>query len=132
METQRELPPTEINFSCNWNKKLDCNYFTTIRQYNLSKYEVGRRYVIKLKNVPISVCKIIEMYTTTVRDMSELLTRLDAGMSKEDMRVMLNRMYHGLIEDKTLFMVLLLQKEFYLESNPSIHRNEKDVTTVKA
>ena len=41
----------EIRFSYNWNNKLNCHSYTTIRIHNPSKYEINIRYN-KLKILP--------------------------------------------------------------------------------
>lgn len=47
-----------VNFSENWNNKLDCKYFTTIRKgYN---YRVGETYIIAVGNDPKGKAKLIE------------------------------------------------------------------------
>lgn len=46
MHNQDELPT--IDFSYNWNGKLNCNSFTTIRLANPNKYQIGLDYLVKL------------------------------------------------------------------------------------
>jgi len=49
----------QVKFSTNWNNKLDCRCFTTIRLKNPSKHKLNEVYAILLKN---SVHKKARLY----------------------------------------------------------------------
>ena len=40
----------KLEFSTNWNNKLDCKCFTTIRLYNPNKHFRGNQFEISLQN----------------------------------------------------------------------------------
>jgi len=55
-----EVKENKINFVKNWNKKLDCRFFTTIRNANYSNYyiiRVGEKFTVLLNKK--EYCKAI-------------------------------------------------------------------------
>lgn len=99
-----------INFSYNWNKKLDCNCFTTLRLENHNKYKTGLNYQIHLKNQFIKVGKVVEIKVFPLRSLNEYISRLDTGYSKEETIKIINRMYpQTLYNIETSFMLILLE-----------------------
>lgn len=98
-----------INFSYNWNKKLDCNCFTTIRLENYNKYKTGLSYQIHLKNEFIKVGKIVEIKVFPLDKINEFISRIDTGYSKEETIKIINRMYPDTINniDKSFMLILL-------------------------
>jgi hypothetical protein len=48
----------ELSFSYNWNGKLNCNCFTTIRLRNDARYQVGAKFIVKLKDVPFGIYEV--------------------------------------------------------------------------
>lgn len=84
----------EIKYSNNWNKKLDCDVFTTIRISN-DKYQVGSEYSVNLRNREYKRVTIIGKKTILMSDINDWIAGLDAGMGAEEFKRFLKKMYHG-------------------------------------
>lgn len=71
-----------ISFSYNWNKKLDCDAFTTIRLFQPEKYCIGEQYEIELKKEKLFEGVIIDVKKFWLKDLSNFVAYLDTGYSK--------------------------------------------------
>lgn len=80
-----------INFNHNWNKKLDCDCFTTLRLSK--KYEVGEYVEIKFKNETKFIGKIIGKKRFKLHNINEYIARLDTGYSAKECQDTLKNMY---------------------------------------
>lgn len=98
-----------INFSNNWNNKLDCMAFTTIRLKNEAKYKVGNDYKIMLKNVLNKSARIIEIRTIYFHQINEFVAQIDTGYSTEETKNILKKMYSNLNLDTQPFSFILLK-----------------------
>lgn len=99
-----------INFSYNWNNKLDCKCFTTIRLTNSNKYRVGFEYEIQLKNQRIKNARIVGIKVFTLDGINEFISRIDTGYSKEETIKIINRMYPDTVNNvNKSFMLILLE-----------------------
>ncbi|MBE7439082.1 MAG: hypothetical protein HS115_11545 [Spirochaetales bacterium] len=98
---------TVIKFSTNWNSKLLCPNFTTVRLHN-AKYERGRSYQIEFKQFGF-VAHCLDLKTIKASSFNDFISYLDAGMSATKFRSLMQSMY-GLITDDRLFDLLLLQR----------------------
>ncbi len=101
-----------LNFSTNWNGKLFCNYFTTIRLHNPRKYGVGNQYDFHLKEVFMGEVKVIDHKKLTVATISEWIARLDTGYSAEETKNIIRTMYKNIdnFTDDTPLSYVLLHK----------------------
>jgi len=75
-----------INFEENFNKKLDCDIFTTIRKTNRAKYEsyllrTGEKFNITLNNEFYCLAKLIKVDHEKYSKMNDYLLVLDSGMT---------------------------------------------------
>lgn len=91
-ETKNISNPTIIKFSTNWNNKLSCDYFTTIRLAS-PKYQVDKIYIIELKGKALKHVRMIEGRIITMAQMNEWVTRLDTGYDCKKFYDLFNRMY---------------------------------------
>lgn len=82
-----------IEFTQNWNGKLNCNSFTTMRLHNPVKYCVGAIKQIYLKGVWKGNAKIIEVRRIYLSDINQFIAKLDTGLSAEDCRQVIRTMY---------------------------------------
>lgn len=92
------LPPLpEIEFSTNWNNKLVCQCFTTIRPWNPGKYRVGEKYRIKCTartNAVEPFDAVLEVGKKfNLKDLPEITAALDTGYSKDETISIMNKMY---------------------------------------
>ena len=96
-----------INFSYNWNNKLNCRCFTTLRASIKNKY-VGDTIGITLKNEQIAKGKIIAIYEVMMFDLKEVTCRLDTGYSRSETIKIIQKMYNlpeGV--NKLLYLILI-------------------------
>lgn len=98
-----------IKFSTNWNKKLDCNYFTTIRLMS-KKFEVSRIYDIELKNEHHCKSIIINIAYIKLADLNDFNCYLDTGYSVEETKNIFKKMYPAIDFTVTNLAIILLKK----------------------
>ena len=53
----------KLTFDQNWNNKLNCKAFTTIRLHSMTKNRVGEKYYIYLNDKWIGIAEMIEVET---------------------------------------------------------------------
>lgn len=104
----------EIRFSYNWNNKLNCKLFTTLRRFNQEKYQAGEIYHIILKNRDRWVTDFGRAVAVDVKaikgaDLNEFICGLDTGYSVKETKVILCRMYKSDSVEKMLFSLILLK-----------------------
>ena len=119
MEKQAEYntPTTgkSIKFQRNWNNKLSCNYFTTIRLPQ-ENYKVDNTLKLLLHENGIfrdmGFVKVIEAKPIRAYQINDWMAYLDAGMSADKMREMLYYMYKDKVDDfeKTEFVYMILER----------------------
>lgn len=99
-----------IAFSYNWNNKLDCKYFTTLRLRN-SKYKVGLKYEILEKGVKKKTVECMAIREITMSQISPFIAGVDTGYSVEETKNLLKRMYINskINWDNQLLQLILLK-----------------------
>lgn len=87
-------------FSTNWNNKLSCEYFTTLRLYS-KKFIVGNIYDIELqkKHLKFAECKAIK--TLNIEQINDYIAGLDTGYDAEETKKLIKTMYKNLNLDWT-------------------------------
>lgn len=80
-------------FSYNWNNKLDCNFFTTIRLHNPKKYWVGSTHRIFLKENDLGTAKIVQVKTVRLEEIDSFTASLDTGYNAAQTRALFRKMY---------------------------------------
>ncbi len=104
--------PLNLRFSYNWNKKLDCNCFTTLRLHDAAKYQPGKVYNVYLEEKGkeqkyLGQAECITVLTLQKSDITEMQARLDTGYSAAETRKILDRMYKCEGKDIKLDLSLL-------------------------
>ena len=98
-----------ISFSYNWNNKLDCKSFTTVRIYNEKKYVINQKYSIELCGNLKKEAIIVNIKSFTVNNVNDYISYLDSGYSLEEFKNVLFRMYPHVRKDSNQkFMFILL------------------------
>jgi len=87
-----------VKFSQNWNKKLNCNSFTTIRKIS-NFYVHGNEYNIMLNADVIKQCKLIEINVIRPELLNHTMWRIDTGLSKEESLEIIKRFYGEIPEE---------------------------------
>lgn len=101
-----------LNFGYNWNGKLNCNCFTTIRLHNEKRFYPGARFEITLENRPKGSAKVLQIKPFLFDKLNEFTARIDTGYPLEDCKKMLKQMYKNepLLNWQTqLFDLVLLE-----------------------
>ena len=99
-----------LKFSYNWNNKLNCLCFSTIRIRNDRKYYVGAKKIIQLKGEQKGVVTIVSVSYFTIDKLTEAVSRLDTGYSIDKCRDIIKTMYKNsnLNWDKQQFVFCVL------------------------
>lgn len=83
----------DISFSYNWNKKLYCRFFTTIRLANYAKYHVGKLYRIMHKENYAFDGLIVRIEYYKLQELPELVCMMDTGLTKQETIELIQKMY---------------------------------------
>jgi len=90
----------DLEFSVNWNNKLHCESFTSIRLSNPKKYNVGAEYRVVLFGNAGHTVKIFPKLVTCIgkakvkmSDFTEYMCWLDTGKSMEDTKALIRDLY---------------------------------------
>lgn len=105
-----------MEFDENYNNKLNCNCFTTIRLCNPYKNAIGSTKQIYLKGVWKGNAKVVGSAQIRLDQINPTMSRLDAGMLPDDLRRLIKACYKnrpGINWDTQLldYMVLEYIKE---------------------
>jgi hypothetical protein len=97
-----------IKFSTNWNHKLSCNVFTTIRPAS-QKYKKGNQYLIEanIKDFEQFKAECLFIFKFKIYDIPELCYYLDTGYSKVESIQILSKLYPSNFETLDFFVILL-------------------------
>jgi len=83
---------SRLDFSHNWNGKLGCRFFTTLRLS--SRFNVGDSPEIWLNGIFQGIGCIIDKKRVDSPDaLNEWVCRIDTGYSKEETKGILSKMY---------------------------------------
>jgi hypothetical protein len=96
-----------LPFSYNWNNKLDCLAFTTIRLYSAQNHVPDRPVQYTLKGVLKGNGKLKGCKKFLLHEMNEYIAYLDTGYSLEEAKNIIIRMYPN-VDFKTKQLALLL------------------------
>lgn len=80
-----------INFSFDWNKKLNSNYFTTLRLTD--RYYVGETVRISLKDDFLFFGIIVRKKQLMINNINPFVAGLDTGYSVDECKNILKKMY---------------------------------------
>lgn len=96
-----------INFSYNWNNKLTCKCFTSIRIANDNKYREGLEYDILLKNKFLKKCKLVKVEKIFLSELDEFRAYCDTGYNLQSTKDIILKMYPKINFEKTKIALLL-------------------------
>jgi CRISPR/Cas system CSM-associated protein Csm2 small subunit len=81
-----------IDFSYNWNNKLNCKAFTTFRLHS-NKYGVGRIYEVQLKSETLGTATLQNKKTIKLNQINDYISYLDTGYNVDEMKNIVRKMY---------------------------------------
>lgn len=82
-----------IDFSHNWNGKLNCTVFTTIRIYNAVRFSPGLIKTVRLKESKLKTVKIISCIPKFPLEFNDHECLMDTGLSKRKTINLIREMY---------------------------------------
>lgn len=74
----------KLNFSYNWNNKLDCKSFTALRLKNDRKYIIGSEMEVYLNADFKGIFRIITAKHLKIFEINEFIARLDTGYDRNE------------------------------------------------
>jgi hypothetical protein len=98
-----------INFSYNWNNKLDCLAYSTIRLHK-PIYKIGETYDILLKKEFKHKAQIVEIRNLKLNQLNEFIAHLDTGYSLGELKAILKKMYPKVNFETQQLSFILLKK----------------------
>lgn len=99
-----------IKFSQDWNKKLNCYYFTTIRLYNPAKFTIGKKYFIYCKNELAYTAEVVTVKHCLLNELTEFECYQDTGYSRADTIALLKKMYKDVNFTTHKISIILLKQ----------------------
>lgn len=99
-----------LKFNKNWNRKLDCEYFTTFR-LDGSHHRKGQVYDIVLNDKPLGRGICMEKKVLKLEKVNDFIAGLDAGTDAKGFKEIIRVMYSKKVTDiNTADFCLLLMK----------------------
>ena len=103
-----------IKFMHNWNNKLDCDYFTTIRGYSLEKHKyycslIEKPLEVLLKNQHYKNAVLKNVYVEVYQNINPIVLTMDVGYDEISKQADIFGKFG--IKDDSLVLILLLGKE---------------------
>ena len=100
----------KLEFTTNWNNKLDCKCFTTIRIFNPSKHFKGNQFEINLKKKFKGKAIVLGIIKAYLKDLNDYMCYLDTGYNREETTQLFLRMYPKIDFRHQQIVVILLKK----------------------
>lgn len=100
----------KLEFSTNWNNKLDCKCFTTIRIYNNKKHFKGNHFEVFLQKKYKAKVEVLSIGVIKINSLTDYICYLDTGYSSAETIEILKKMYPRIDFKNTYLTVLLLKK----------------------
>ncbi len=99
----------KLAFNHNWNGKLFCTCFTSVRLRNDEKYQVGRVYQILVNGKDGGDAILTDLRHLKIDQLNDFICLLDAAYNKEDFTKMIRTMYKNIVTNwETQQLSLLL------------------------
>ena len=105
------MEPLTLEFSTNWNNKLDCKAFTTLRIYNPKQHFAGRKVKISLKEHDRGTGRIEAVKSFHINKLSPYISYLDTGYSVEECKNIMKRMYSKVDFDRSMLALILVVRD---------------------
>lgn len=98
-----------IEFSHNWNNKLDCTYFTTLRLSD--RFQPCEWLIVMFKNAIKGRAVVLDKKALKISSLNGWICGLDTGYGTPETIKILEKMYPGKINDNTTIYLYLLRYE---------------------
>lgn len=97
-----------INFTTNWNNKLNCDYFITFSKRS-SKWVEGKTYQINLEGRKYCKAVLKKVKPIKLEQVDEFIAALDAGADIERFKRNIDFLYPN-SKESDVFVLLLFKK----------------------
>lgn len=109
-------PSNALSFSKNWNNKLDCEVFTSIRLAT-NKWVVDNEYAVFLNQEQghpkqVATVKLLLKKKIYIQQINDWMAYLDTGTSADECRRILRALYPPSIDWNTQFVYHMLFQKF--------------------
>lgn len=104
-----EKATKNLSFNYNYNNKLLCRSFTTLR-LDTGKFKPGQSYIIDCNGVPRFDAVVLEVKSLAWNDLNEFIARVDTGSSLEKLKDLLKNIYGDDADQKRYSFILLTRK----------------------
>lgn len=108
-----------LKFSTNWNNKLNCKCFTTVRLYDPNRHFQYKDFIVELKkgNIyeKIGIFKVMDIATGLLSEIPSHICYLDTGYGKVEFIKIFENMYKNSsidIHNATLCVMVLSKQSF--------------------
>lgn len=108
----------DFQFSYNWNNKLDCSVFTTLRRS--PRWNVGDQGDIFLKNIRKGRGEVVLKIKTTFGGITDGVALLDTGYTADECRNILQRMYKDQVFTNSDHIYLYFIKRVDVQEPPQL------------
>ena len=105
----------KIEFTHNWNNKLDNDAFTTIRPHNSHRYQINSFYDIFYRDKLKGKACIVDIRRISVKQINNFIGYLDTGYSAFQTQQIIRKMYK--CDDNFMIDFILLS---YVKSEKTI------------
>lgn len=99
-----------LNFSYNWNAKLFCDCFSTIRLSDF--YQIDEEVIIQLQKNTLDTGKIVSKVETKLNKLTEYVCRIDTGYGLEETKGIIKAMFPGITdwENQKIYLYTITRK----------------------
>lgn len=98
----------DLHFSTNWNNKVQCEAFTTLRIYQPGKHVVGTAVHVILKGQPVCKGIIAAVKPLYLHQVNEFIAYLDTGYNTEACKSIIKKMYPSINFNQQQLALLLI------------------------
>ena len=95
-----------LRFSSNFNGKLHCRHFTTLRPYDKAKFTLNYVYRIELNGELLGTAQLIGIRKTRPSKLNEFVCRLDTGYGVSETQRMISKIYNTTDDIPLMFLML--------------------------
>lgn len=112
-----------IDFSQNWNGKLCLNVFTTIRLYDIDRYQDAHFYTVRLKDEELGIAQLISRYPFKYKHLNDRTATIDSGNGLPYLQTVLKKMYGEKLTDETdLYLLFFRWTERYIKPTQNLFK----------
>ena len=98
-----------LNFSTNWNGKLNCNCYTTIRKLSPG-YTVGKVFDVYLVDEFLHQANLVSKTIISINEITDPMAYVDTGYNAAETKGIFRKMYATIDLQTQPFLLMVFQK----------------------